>query len=204
MAAKIQKIKMKRLIVGITGASGSIYGIRLLEAINGKVETHLVITHTAKKIIEFETSYDIDSVMGLASFVHDNNDLMSPISSGSFKTDGMVIIPCSIKSLSAVANSYTESLIARAADVSLKECRKLVLSVRETPFHTGHLKLMLKITENGGVIIPPIPAFYNKPETIGDLIDHTVGKILDFLDIEHSLYKRWEGNNITGCRYDQV
>ncbi len=189
---------MKRIIVGISGASGSIYGIRLLEAINGKVETHLVITQTAKEIIAIETSYDIDSVIGMASFVHDNNDLMSPISSGSFQTDGMVIIPCSIKSLSAIANSYTESLLARAADVTLKECRKLVLSVRETPFHTGHLKLMIKITENGGVIIPPIPAFYHKPETISDLVDHTVGKILDYFDIEHSLYKRWEGINSAG------
>ncbi len=195
---------MKRLVIGITGASGSIYGIRLLEAINGKVETHLVITQTAKEIIAIETSYDIDSVIGMASFVHDNKDLMSPISSGSFRTDGMVIIPCSIKSLSAIANSYTESLLSRAADVTLKECRKLVLSVRETPFHTGHLKLMIKITENGGVIIPPIPAFYHKPETIDDLVDHTVGKILDFFDIEHSLYKRWEGINIAGYRYNQV
>ncbi len=195
---------MKRLVIGITGASGSIYGIRLLEAIKGKVETHLILTQTAKEIITIETSYDIDSVMGLVSFVHDNDDLMSPISSGSFKTDGMVIIPCSIKSLSAVANSYNESLLARAADVTLKECRKLVLSVRETPFHIGHLKLMVKITENGGVIIPPIPAFYHKPETISDLIDHTVGKILDFLEIEHSLYKHWEGINITDYRNDQV
>ena len=195
---------MKRLVIGITGASGSIYGIRLLEAIKGKVETHLILTQTAKEIITIETSYDIDSVMGLVSFVHDNDDLMSPISSGSFKTDGMVIIPCSIKSLSAVANSYNESLLARAADVTLKECRKLVLSVREKPFHIGHLKLMVKITENGGVIIPPIPAFYHKPETISDLIDHTVGKILDFLEIEHSLYKHWEGINITDYRNDQV
>lgn len=185
--------KMKRIVIGISGSSGSIYGIRMLEALKGKIESHLIISQAAKDNISRETSYTIDDVMNLATFTYDNNNLTAPISSGSFQTDGMVIIPCSIKSLSAIANSFNDSLISRAADVTLKERRKLILAVRETPFHLGHLKLMMRVTEMGGIICPPIPAFYYEPETINDLIDHSIGKILDILEIEHSLFKRWEG-----------
>lgn len=184
---------MKRIVVGISGSSGSIYGIRMLEALKGKVESHLIISQAAKDNISRETSYTIDDVINLATFTYDNDNLTAPISSGSFQTDGMVVIPCSIKSLSAIANSYNESLLSRAADVTLKERRKLILAVRETPFHLGHLNLMTRVTEMGGIICPPIPAFYHEPETIDDVINHSIGKILDILDIEHSLFKRWEG-----------
>jgi len=184
---------MKHIVVGISGSSGSIYGIRMLEALKGKVKSHLIISQAAKDNISRETPYTVSDVINLASYTYDNDDLTAPISSGSFQTDGMVIIPCSIKSLSAIANSFNESLISRAADVTLKERRKLILAVRETPFHLGHLKLMTRVTEMGGVICPPIPAFYHEPETIDDLINHSIGKILDILEIEHSLFKRWEG-----------
>ena len=187
---------MKRIIVGITGASGAIYGIRLLENLKRKVEVHLIITRHAKEVISLETENNIDDILNSSAFVHDNNNLTSPISSGSFQTDGMVVIPCSIKSLSAIAYSYSSSLISRAADVTLKERRKLVLAVREAPLHIGHIKLMGEITEMGGIIFPLVPAFYNKPNTINELIDHTVGRILDIFKIEHSLFKRWEGIDI--------
>lgn len=186
--------KTKQIIVGITGASGVIYGIRLLEVLKEKkIKTHLVITDTAKETISIETKYNLREVEGLASRVYPVDDLVSAISSGSFKTDGMVIVPCSIKSLSAVANSFNENLLIRAADVTLKERRKLILVVRETPLHKGHLKLMCKIAGLGGIILPPVPAFYHAPRNIEDLINHAVGKILDLMEIEHSLYKRWEG-----------
>jgi 4-hydroxy-3-polyprenylbenzoate decarboxylase len=181
-----------KLIVGISGATGSIYGIRCLEILKEKkIETHLVITSTAEKIILQETSYSIEKVKHLASLVYENKDLTASISSGSFNTDGMVIIPCSIKTLSAVANSYNENLLIRAADVTLKEKRKLVLVVRETPLHKGHLNLMIKLSELGVTILPPIPAFYFHPKTIDDLINHIVGKVLDLFQIKHHLYERW-------------
>lgn len=187
---------MKRIIVGISGASGVIYGIRLLEVLKeSEVETRLVLTSAAKKNILIETTFTVKDVEGLASKVHDIKYLAAPISSGSFKTDGMVIAPCTIKTLSGVAHSYNENLLIRAADVTLKERRKLILVVRETPLHKGHLVLMSKVVELGGVILPPIPAFYHFPRMIKDLIDHTVGKVLDIMGIEHSLYKRWEGVN---------
>jgi len=186
---------VKRLIIGLSGASGAIYGIRLLEAIREKVESHLVITESAKVIITQETSFSVEQVTALASKVYDNNNLSSCISSGSFLTDGMVILPCSIKTLSSIANSYAESLLSRAADVTLKEKRRLIVCVRETPLHLGHLRLMSRITEIGGIIFPPIPAFYHRPESIDDIVYHTVGKILDLLSIEHSFYNRWNGTN---------
>jgi 4-hydroxy-3-polyprenylbenzoate decarboxylase len=182
---------MKRLVVGISGASGVIYGIRMLEVLRGKMETHLVITEQAKRMLSFETDLTMGKVKKLASFVHSDNDLSSPVASGSFKTSGMIIIPCSIKTLSAVANSYSQTLIARAADVNLKERRRVVLVVRETPLHFGHIRLMAQVTEMGGVIMPPVPAFYHKPETIADIVDYTVGKILDLYEIEHQLFRRW-------------
>ncbi len=187
---------MKRLIIGLSGASGAIYGIRLLEAIQEKVESHLVMTDNAKLIISQETAYSVDQVAALASKVYNDNELSSPISSGSFITDGMVILPCSIKTLSAIAHSYSSNLISRAADVILKERRRLIVCVREAPFHLGHLQLMTRVAELGGIIFPPIPAFYQCPESIDDIIKHTVGKVLDLLQINHTLYKRWNGANI--------
>lgn len=184
---------MKRIVIGITGASGVIYGIRMLETLKNRVETHLIISDAAKKTISIETAYDVSRVEAMAHFVHDNRNMAASVSSGSFKTDGMVIIPCSIKSLSAVANSYNESLITRAADVTLKERRKLVLAVRETPLHTGHLRLMVNASEIGAVVFPPVPAFYTNPESVDDIINQTVGKILDLFEIEHDLFTRWEG-----------
>ncbi len=186
-----------RLIVGISGATGSIYGIRLLEILRQKkIETHLVISSTSKKIILQETPYLVEDVKGLASCVYENEDLGASISSGSFLSEGMVIIPCSIKSLSGIANSFNENLLIRAADVTLKERRKLVLVVRETPFHLGHIELMLQASRMGATLLPPIPAFYLDPKTIDDLINHTVGKVLDLFGIDHHLFNRWGSNSL--------
>jgi 4-hydroxy-3-polyprenylbenzoate decarboxylase len=185
---------MKKLIVGISGASAAIYGIRMLQALRvAGVESHLVITDAGKEIIRLETTYQIGDVEALASRVYPIEDIGAAIASGSFKIDGMVIVPCSIKSLSAVAHSYSENLLLRAADVTLKEGRRLVLVVREAPLHIGHLRLMLAAAETGAIIYPPMPAFYSNPRTIDDLIDHTIGKILDLFDIEHELLNRWQG-----------
>jgi flavin prenyltransferase len=181
-----------RLVIGISGASGSIYGIRLLEILREKgVETHLVLTSAAKDIILHETPYSLERVKTLASYCYENEDLGAPIASGSCLTEGMVVIPCSIKSLSAIANSYADNLLVRAADVTLKESRKLILVVRETPLHKGPLQLMLKSADLGATILPPIPAFYFRPRTIDDLINHTVGKILDLFRIPHDMFERW-------------
>lgn len=185
---------MKRIIVGVSGATGIIYGIRLLEVLKDiKVEANLILTEAAKKNILLETNFTVEEVERLAPKVHDIDDLAAPVSSGSFKTDGMVIVPCSIKTLSGVAYSYNENLLIRAADVTLKERRKLILVVRETPLHKGHLELMSRVADLGGIILPPIPAFYHSPRRIEDLIDHTIGKILDLMGIDHSLYTRWKG-----------
>jgi 4-hydroxy-3-polyprenylbenzoate decarboxylase len=183
---------MKRLVVGISGATGAVYGIRLLEFLSkSDVETHLVVSKSAEKTIRMETSWSVDQVKALATVTYNMEDVGADISSGSFHTEGMVVIPCSIKSLSAIANSYNDSLLIRAADVMLKERRKLVLVVRETPFHRGHLGLMLNVADAGGVILPPIPAFYFLPKTIDDLVNHTVGRVLDVFGIDHSLFNRW-------------
>jgi 4-hydroxy-3-polyprenylbenzoate decarboxylase len=183
---------MKRLVVGITGATGAVYGIRLLQLLSkSEVETHLVVSRSAEKTIEMETTWTVEQVKGLAAVTYHMEDIGADISSGSFQTEGMVVIPCSIKSLSAIANSYNENLLIRAADVTLKERRKLVLMVRETPFHRGHLKLMMDVADAGGVILPPIPAFYFLPQTIDDLINHSVGRVLDVFEIDHQLFNRW-------------
>jgi len=188
--------KVRRIIVGITGATGVIYGIRLLEVLkNAEVETHLILSDSGKKNIRIETDFTIEDVEALASQVHDIRNLASSVSSGSFRTDGMVIVPCTVKTLSGVANSYNDNLIVRAADVILKERRRLVLVVRETPLHKGHLELMSRVAGIGGIILPPIPAFYHSPRTIDDLLNHTVGKILDLLEIDNSLFTRWKGMN---------
>jgi 4-hydroxy-3-polyprenylbenzoate decarboxylase len=185
---------MTRLVVGMSGASAAIYGIRLLQVLRDvEVESHLVITDPARQIIALETEYDLAEVEALASRVHAVRDLGALIASGSFQTDGMVIVPCSIKTLSAVANSYGDNLLVRAADVTLKERRRLVLVVRETPLHLGHLRLMQNVTEMGAIVYVPVPAFYGQPATIDDLVDHTVGRILDLFDIEHDLLTRWDG-----------
>ncbi len=183
---------MDRLIVGISGASGVIYGVRFLEVASKlPLEIHLIISDAAKKNLEIETSFTAKDLEAMAARVYDPSDLGAPVSSGSFLTLGMVIIPCSIKTLSGVANSYNNTLLIRAADVSLKEHRKTVLVVRETPLHLGHLKLMERVTESGAVIFPPIPAFYHNPKTIDDIINHSVGKVLDQFGIEHHLFRRW-------------
>jgi 4-hydroxy-3-polyprenylbenzoate decarboxylase len=184
---------MKRIVVGISGASGAIYGIRVMEALRGRAESHLIISDFGQETIHLETSYRVTDVEAMASCVHGFHDLTASVSSGSFRTDGMIIIPCSIKTLSAVAHSYNENLMARTADVTLKERRRLVLAVRETPLHTGHLRLMLEASEIGAILFPPIPGFYHKPKTLDDIVNHTVGKILDLFEIEHNLFKRWHG-----------
>ncbi|MEW5899477.1 MAG: UbiX family flavin prenyltransferase [Bacillota bacterium] len=183
-----------RIVLGISGASGAIYGIRLLEALRQSgVETHLVITDSARSTIEIETNYQVEQVEALANFVYDNRHLGAAIASGSFKTDGMVIAPCSIKTISALANSYNDNLLIRAADVTLKEKRKLVVVPRETPLHAGHLRLLTAVAELGAVILPPMPAFYHLPQSIDDIINQTVGKILDQFDLDHQLFRRWNG-----------
>jgi 4-hydroxy-3-polyprenylbenzoate decarboxylase len=182
-----------RLVVGITGSTGVIYGVRILEVLKEcKVETHLVITEWAKKCLAMETIYNLDDVKKHASTYSDDSNLAAGISSGTYKTDGMVVIPCSMKTLSSIANGYDETLVARAAGVTLKESRKLVLVPRETPLTAINLENMLKLARLGVVILPPVPGFYTKPKSIEQIIDHTVGKCLDQFNIEHDLYKRWE------------
>ena len=184
-----------RLVVGISGSTGAIYGVRLLEVLRSSpdIETHVVISEPAKQTIAFETGYHPQEVLDMATVVYDYRDVGAAISSGSFPTDGMVIAPCSIKTLSSVANSYHDNLLSRAADVALKERRKLVMVVRETPLHRGHLKLMLDVTESGAVILPPMPSFYHLPKTVDDIVNHTVQKVLDQFGIEKGLFQRWTG-----------
>ncbi|MGD9579078.1 MAG: UbiX family flavin prenyltransferase [Syntrophorhabdus sp.] len=187
--------KKKKLVVGITGASGVVYGIRLLSLLKDlQIESHLILSQGAKKNIRIETDYCVEAVEELADVVYDDRDLGAPVSSGSFKNDGMVIVPCTIKTLSGVANSYNDNLMVRTADVTLKESRRLILVVRETPLHKGHLKLMQQVADLGGIILPPVPAFYIRPKKIEDLIDHTLGKVFDLFGIDNSLYARWKGN----------
>ena len=183
-----------RLVVALTGASGQIYGIRLLEYLStSDVETHLIISPSARENIELETDCTPDYVESLADFCYSHDDFTAPFASGSFKHDGMVVIPCSIKTASAIANSLNFNLIIRAADVSLKERRKLVLVVRETPLHSGHLKMLSSLSEIGAIIFPPVPAFYAKPRSIDDIVNHSVGRVLDILGIENDLYRPWTG-----------
>lgn len=179
----------------MSGASGVIYGIRLLEVLQdvAEVETHLVMSESAKMNIAIETDWAAKDVKVLADHVHSNKDIAASIASGSFKSDGMIIAPCSIKTLSAVANCYADSLMVRAADVILKERRRLVLVPRETPLHTGHCEILLKASQNGAIIAPPMPAHYIEPQTIDDLVDHHVGRVLDLFDLDPGLVKRWQG-----------
>jgi 4-hydroxy-3-polyprenylbenzoate decarboxylase len=184
-----------KLIVGISGASGVIYGVRLLEALKEMpgVESHLVLSSGAKLNIALETSWTAKEVEALADVVYSDKDLAASISSGSYKTAGMVIAPCSMKTLSGVVNSYSDNLLVRAADVVLKEQRRLVLVPRESPLHVGHTRLMHEAAVMGALICPPMPAFYNDPQTVDDIIDHTVGRILDLFDLDTGKLKRWEG-----------
>lgn len=185
---------MRKIVVGISGATGVIYGVRLLKVLfQCGVETHLVITSSAIKNMLIETEYTVSDLEPFASTMYDVDDVGAAIASGSFQVDGMIIAPCSIKTLSAVANSFNYNLLIRAADVNLKERRRVVLLVRETPLHEGHLDLMMKVTRMGGVIMPPAPAFYHMPKTIDDIINQSVGKALDLMDIDHHLFQRWEG-----------
>ena len=188
---------MKRLIVGISGASGAIYGIRMLEVLKTirGVETHLVMSRFGRLNIEIETTHTPQYVESLADEVHSFGNQAASISSGSFETVGMVVAPCSMKTLSAIVNSTADSLLVRAADVVLKERRTLVLMPREVPLHVGHCKLLYEAAQLGAVIAPPMPAFYSAPQTIDDLINHSVGRVLDLFDIDTDILKRWEGRS---------
>ncbi len=185
----------RRVVVGMSGASGAVYGIRTLEALRTakEVEVHLIVSSGAKATIAYETSWKLDDVLALAHEVHDERNLAASLASGTFLTHGMVIAPCSIRTLSAVANSANDNLIVRAADVHLKERRPLVLMVRETPLHAGHLALMRDASLAGATILPPVPGMYALPKTVDDVVNHSVGKALDQLRIEHSLFPRWTG-----------
>jgi len=185
---------MRRLIIGISGASGAVYGIRALQVLQGisGIETHLVLSPSAKRTILEETDWDVAAVEALADVVHSHRDIGAAIASGSFETIGMLVAPCSIKSLSGIANCYSDNLLTRAADVCLKERRRLVLLVRETPLHLGHIELLAQAVRYGAVVLPPMPAFYDRPQTVDDIVNHTVGKALDQFDIPHQLFKRWK------------
>lgn len=189
--------KKERLVVGISGASGVIYGIRLLEVLRGveNIETHLVISNSAKQTISLETDFAVEQVEALATRVYRFNDVAAAISSGSFKTRGMVVIPCSMKTLSSITHSFDENLLVRAADVTLKEHRRLVIVPRETPLHLGHLRLLTTAAELGALVAPPMPAFYHRPQSIDALINQTVNRVLDLLEIElpEDLFTRWTG-----------
>jgi 4-hydroxy-3-polyprenylbenzoate decarboxylase len=188
----------RRFVVGISGSTGSIYGIRLLQVLRATpdVEIHLVISAPGKKTLVAETDFSVKDVEALAHVVHDNRDIGSSLASGSFRTAGMAVVPCSVKTLSALANSYGDTLIARAGDVALKEKRPLVVVARETPLHAGHLRQMTALAELGAVILPPMPAFYLRPRTVEEIVDHTVGRVLDHLGIEHRLVPEWTGTPI--------
>ena len=187
------KDSQKRLIVGITGASGVILGIRLIETLRKSlIETHVIISPAAKATIAEETAWKISDVLGLADVTYNHSDIGAAIASGSYQTLGMVVIPCSIKTLSGIANSYADDLIVRAADVTLKEGRQLVLVVRETPLHYGHIKLMEQASKEGAIIFPPVPAFYAQPKSVEDIVDNTVGRVLARLGIENNLYTKWK------------
>ena len=184
---------MKRLIVAITGASGVVYGIRALEILYKikEIESHVILSPAAARTMAEETDYTVDEVRKLADVLYNHKDIGAAISSGSFKTEGMLVAPCSVKTLSGIANSFNEELIVRAADVCLKERRRVVLMLRETPLHAGHIRLMAQATENGAIIMPPVPGFYSKPKSIDDMVTQSVGRALDLLGIEAGVVKRW-------------
>ena len=188
---------MDRLIIGITGASGAIYGIRALQALRaaGGIETHLVLSSAAKQTIVAETDFSASDVTALADVVYSEKDIGAALSSGSFRTRGMLIAPCSVKTMGGIANSYDNTLVIRAADVCLKERRRVVLLLRETPLHAGHIDLMARVTRAGAIVMPPVPAFYHRPAGIDDIVDQTVGRALDLFDIDTGLVKRWKDDD---------
>ena len=187
----------RRLIVGITGASGAIYGVRLLEALKPHdLETHLVLTRAAKLTIQYELDRPLGEIEALADVVHPLADIGACVASGSYQTLGMVIAPCSMKTLAAIATGVTDNLLTRAADVVLKERRRLVLLPRETPLHLGHCRNLVAVTEMGAIVAPPVPAFYIKPNSIDDLVDHTVGRVLDLFDLPTDLVRRWREGGV--------
>ena len=196
---------MRRLIVGLTGSTGAIFGIRLLEALkHSEIESHLIISKWAQRTIEHETPYAVEQVRALATVVHSQGDMGASISSGSFLTEGMVVIPCSMRTLAGIANGYGEHLVHRAADVILKERRRLVLVARETPLSQVHLENMLKLARMGVVMLPPMPAFYNHPKTVDDVIDHIVARVLDQFGIAAPFAKRWDGHMQTAAKITAV
>lgn len=185
----------RRFIIGISGASGAIYGIRLLEVFHGmdSVETHLIVSNAAKLTIPHETGRSLTEVKALADHNEHNSDLAARVSSGSFPTDGMIVAPCSMKTLSGIVHSYSDNLLQRAADVVLKEQRRLILVPRESPLHVGHCKLLYEAAQLGAIIAPPMPAFYNRPQGVDDIVNHTVGRVIDLLGMDSGIVKRWEG-----------
>ena len=204
MTAEARRTEPRRIIVGITGATGTIFGIRLLELLQEtEVETHLVLSRWAARTLVEETAYTVEQVQALATHVHPVTDQGAPISSGSFVTDGMIIMPCTIRTLAAIAHGLADNLIHRAADVILKERRRLVLAVREAPLSEIHLENMLKLARMGAVIAPPMPSFYGRPRSIDDLVNHTVVRLLDQLDIHLDVANRWEGLQEVGTRDDR-
>ena len=188
---------MKRLIVAITGASGVIYGIRALEILRSikDIESHVILSPSAARTMAEETDYEIDTVRKLADVLYNHKDIGAAISSGSFKTEGMLVAPCSVKTLSGIANCFDEELVVRAADVCLKERRRVVLMFRETPLHAGHIRLMQQATLNGAIVMPPVPGFYSRPQSIADMVTQSVGRALDLLGIDAGVVKRWKDSN---------
>jgi len=194
MSTSTSSTHPRRLIVGISGASGIVYGVRILQVLqHSGIETHLVMSESARMTLSTELDMSVKEVEALATEVHSAKNIGATIASGSFKTMGMVVAPCSIKSLSEIAYGMTSGLLSRAADVVLKERRRLVLMIRETPLHSGHLRTMLQASENGAILMPPVPALYARPLSIDDMVNHTVGRCLDLFDIETDLVKRWAG-----------
>ena len=187
----------RRLVIAITGSTGTIYGVRLLEHLRAQrfFELHLILSNPAKRTLVEETDLAVKDVEALADVVHDNRDIGASVASGSFRTEGMVIVPCSMKTASALSTSHADNLIARAGDVTLKEGRRLIAVVRETPLHLGHLRVLVALAEIGAVVLPPMPAFYNRPRTVDDIVDHTVARILDRLGIEQALVPEWTGRS---------
>ncbi|MDR6953268.1 4-hydroxy-3-polyprenylbenzoate decarboxylase [Ancylobacter sp. 3268] len=182
----------RRMVVGITGATGIVYGVRLLKALRElQIESHLVVSKAGEMTRAYETDLSSEELRSLADVVYSPNDISAPISSGSFRTMGMIVAPCSVRSMSDIAHGVTSGLISRAADVCLKERRRLVLMLRETPLHAGHLKSMLAVTEMGGIIAPPVPAFYSRPQSLDDMITHTIGRVLDLFDLDLKAFPRW-------------
>lgn len=194
MSRKLAGTQKPRIIVGISGASGAVYGVRLLELLKAcGVETHLILSRAAQMTLAYETDLKVADVEKLASVVHSNNDIGAASSSGSFKTLGMIVAPCSIKTMSEIATGVTANLISRSADVALKERRRVVLLLRETPLHIGHIRTMAAVTEAGAIVYPPVPAFYAMPKSLAEMVDHTLGRVLDLFDIDAGTVKRWPG-----------